>query len=302
MSSTCPTVMSRSRSSSARDSAPTSSTDSSSRCSVASTPVTPTSSRCRRRRRRSPLSAAICSPEPRRPELRRLPPGPVFAGLVGGVGQLPDAVADGIEVRLDATVREIARTADGWQLSVGPTTDVEAIDVDAVVVAAPAPAAARLLAEVAPDAAFALAAIDYASVAIVTYVFDDGPDVRGLRLPGAAGRRHVHQGRDGLVQQVGMGRRHRPYGHPRLGRPRRRGNPAAERRRRPHRSGTGRPAHGIRRLARAARLASSSAGEADCRSTPSATSTASTRSSATSPRCRGSRSAVPPTAASASPP
>ncbi len=105
--------------------------------------------------------------------------GPVFAGLVGGVGQLPDAVAAGIEVRLDATVREIARTNDGWRLSVGPTTDVEAIDVDAVVVAAPAPAAARLLAEVAPDAAFALAAIDYASVAIVTYVFDDGPSFEG---------------------------------------------------------------------------------------------------------------------------
>ncbi len=105
--------------------------------------------------------------------------GPVFAGLVGGIGQLPEAVAVGIEVRLDATVREISRTADGWRLSVGPTTDVEAIDVDAVVVAAPAPAAARLLAEVAPDAAFALAAIDYASVALVTYVFDDGPSFEG---------------------------------------------------------------------------------------------------------------------------
>jgi oxygen-dependent protoporphyrinogen oxidase len=101
--------------------------------------------------------------------------GPVFAGLVGGVGQLPAAVAatPGIEVRLDATVRTVARTAEGWRLSVGPTTDVETLDVDAVVVAAPAPAAARLLAEVAPDAAFALAAIDYASVAIVTYVFDE---------------------------------------------------------------------------------------------------------------------------------
>ena len=101
--------------------------------------------------------------------------GPVFAGLVGGVGQLPAAVAAiaGIDVRLDSTVRAITRTSDGWRLSVGPTTDVEHLDVDAVVVAAPAPAAARLLAEEAPDAAFALAAIDYASMAIVTYVFDE---------------------------------------------------------------------------------------------------------------------------------
>ena len=105
--------------------------------------------------------------------------GPVFAGLVGGVGQLPGVVADGIDVRLDATVRTVTRTGDGWQLSVGPTTDVEVIDVDAVVVAVPAPAAARLLAEAAPDAAFALAGVDYASVAIVTYVFDDGPDFEG---------------------------------------------------------------------------------------------------------------------------
>jgi oxygen-dependent protoporphyrinogen oxidase len=101
--------------------------------------------------------------------------GPVFAGLVRGVGQLPAAVAatKGIDVRLDATVRAISRTSEGWRLALGPTTDVEHLDVDAVVVATPAPAAARLIAEDAPDAAFALAAIEYASMAIVTYVFDE---------------------------------------------------------------------------------------------------------------------------------
>jgi oxygen-dependent protoporphyrinogen oxidase len=113
--------------------------------------------------------------------------GPVFAGLVGGVGQLPAAVAatPGIEVRLDATVRSVVRTSEGWRLSVGPTTDVETLDVDAVVVATPAPAAARLLAQEAPDAAFALAAVDYASMAIVTYVFDDAvvPEGSGFLVP-----------------------------------------------------------------------------------------------------------------------
>ncbi len=113
--------------------------------------------------------------------------GPVFAGLVGGVGQLPAAVAAtrGIDVRLESTVRAITRTSDGWRLSVGPTTDVEHLDVDAVVVAAPAPAAARLIAEDAPDAAFALAAIEYASMAIVTYVFDEPPafDGSGFLVP-----------------------------------------------------------------------------------------------------------------------
>lgn len=107
--------------------------------------------------------------------------GPVFAGLAGGVGQLPAAIAatEGIDVRLDATVRAITRSADGWRLSVGPTTDVEHLDVDAVVVAAPAPAAARLIAEDAPDASFALAAIEYASMALVTYVFDEPPAFEG---------------------------------------------------------------------------------------------------------------------------
>ncbi|MCW2788391.1 MAG: hemG [Aeromicrobium sp.] len=113
--------------------------------------------------------------------------GPVFAGLVGGVGQLPAAVAatPGIDVRLDATVRAVGRTPEGWRLSVGPTTDVEVVDVDAVIIAAPAPAAARLLAEEAPDAAFALAAIDYASMAIVTFVLDDAvvPEGSGFLVP-----------------------------------------------------------------------------------------------------------------------
>jgi oxygen-dependent protoporphyrinogen oxidase len=107
--------------------------------------------------------------------------GPVFAGLDGGVGRLPAAIAasGGFEVRLGSTVRSVTRTSEGWRVSVGPTTDVEHLEVDAVVVAAPAPAAARLLAEDAPDAAFALAGIDYASMAIVTYVFDDGPAFEG---------------------------------------------------------------------------------------------------------------------------
>ncbi|MET0908375.1 MAG: protoporphyrinogen oxidase [Ilumatobacteraceae bacterium] len=107
--------------------------------------------------------------------------GPVFFGLVGGVGQLPEAVvaAGGFEVRLDTTVRAVARTPDGWRLTMGPTTAVEVLDVDAVVMAAPAPAAARLLADAAPAAAFALAGVDYASMAIVTFVLDGANDPGG---------------------------------------------------------------------------------------------------------------------------
>ena len=70
---------------------------------------------------------------------------------------------------------------------------------------------ARLLADVAPDAALELARIEYASMAIVTLAFRgrDLPDVAGLGLPGAAGRRRVGQGGDVLLRQVGLGPRRR---------------------------------------------------------------------------------------------
>src|SRR4051812_7747517 len=100
---------------------------------------------------------------------------PVFAGVRGGVGRLPLAVADalaarGVEVRTRATVRRLERRPGSWRVIVGPTTDEQALDVDAVVLATPAAPTSRLLAEVAPAAAAALAGVEYASVGIVTLV------------------------------------------------------------------------------------------------------------------------------------
>ena len=45
--------------------------------------------------------------------------GPVFAGLVGGVGRLPAALAaaSGAEIRTNAVVRGIERTDGGWTLT-----------------------------------------------------------------------------------------------------------------------------------------------------------------------------------------
>lgn len=115
-----------------------------------------------------PLAAALAT-EPHAPGT------PVFAGLRGGVGRLAETLASGdFELRLDAPVRVITRIGLGWDLAVGPTSAIETITADAVVVATPAPATARLLAEAAPAAAFALAGLDYASMAIVTLVVD-GP-------------------------------------------------------------------------------------------------------------------------------
>jgi oxygen-dependent protoporphyrinogen oxidase len=99
---------------------------------------------------------------------------PVFAGLAGGLGQLPAAAAEqsGADVRTDAMVRDLARRpGGGWNLVVGSAHDPEVVQADAVVLATPGPATARLLSDVAPDAALELAQVEYASMAIVTMAF-----------------------------------------------------------------------------------------------------------------------------------
>nr|CAA9355240.1 MAG: Protoporphyrinogen IX oxidase, aerobic, HemY [uncultured Nocardioidaceae bacterium] len=114
------------------------------------------------------------------------PNGPVFAGIRGGVGRLPAAVAAGsrARIRTGATVRELHhRTEGGWNLVVGSTTDPERISADAVVLATPAPATARLLAEVSPQAEAQLRHIEYAGMAVVTLAYPSA--AVGDRLTGS---------------------------------------------------------------------------------------------------------------------
>ena len=119
---------------------------------------------------------------------------PVFAGLRGGLQQLIDAtaVASGARVLTGRTVRRLERRPEGWRVVHGPTTDEQALEADAVVVAVPAAPAARLLDDVAAAAATELAAIDYASVAIVTLAFPRAqmPDLAGsgYLVPALPGR------------------------------------------------------------------------------------------------------------------
>ncbi|WP_216094232.1 protoporphyrinogen oxidase [Jiangella alba] len=121
--------------------------------------------------------------------------GPVFAGLTGGVGRLPGAVAaaSGAEVRTGVTVRSIERTPDGWRLVTGPVPEPSVLEVDAVVVATPAVAAARLLASAAPVAAAELGGVEAASMAIVTLAlpaggFPTAPSTSGFLVPPVDGR------------------------------------------------------------------------------------------------------------------
>jgi protoporphyrinogen/coproporphyrinogen III oxidase len=105
--------------------------------------------------------------------------GPVFAGLVGGVSTLTDAlVADlvrrGVRMRLGATVRTLERADHGFRLTVGGADDAEMIMADSVLIATPATATGRLLSGLVPSAS-EFGSLPYASVAIITLV------VRGVR-------------------------------------------------------------------------------------------------------------------------
>jgi oxygen-dependent protoporphyrinogen oxidase len=121
---------------------------------------------------------------------------PVFAGIRGGMGQLPEALAAGLSVRTRATVRELRRTGSGFELVVGPTTAPELVAADAVVLATPAAPTARLLVALAPAAAAALAEVESASTAVVTFAFRavdvpglDATDSSGFLVPPIDGRR-----------------------------------------------------------------------------------------------------------------
>ncbi len=111
---------------------------------------------------------------------------PVFAGIPGGMGLLVGALSAGLDLRLGATVRTLTRTPTGFAVTYGPTTAPELVEADAVVLATPAAPTARLLADVAPAAAADLAAIEYASMAVVTFAFR-ATDVARLDDTGSSG-------------------------------------------------------------------------------------------------------------------
>ena len=102
---------------------------------------------------------------------------PVFAGLRGGIGSLPARLAGalggaGAVLRTGTLVTGLDRhdsaDAASWRLVLGDGTT---FDADAVVLATPAPATAKLLSTVSPATSDELRAIEYASMAVVTYAF-----------------------------------------------------------------------------------------------------------------------------------
>ncbi|MER5829321.1 protoporphyrinogen oxidase [Streptomyces sp. NPDC002130] len=115
--------------------------------------------------------------------------GPVFMGIRGGIGTLPLAVADSVrarggEILTGTPVTELRRTpGGGWHVRSGEREWL----ADAVIVAAPAPAAARLLRAENPVAAAELDGVEYASMALVTLAYRRAgtalPDGSGFLVP-----------------------------------------------------------------------------------------------------------------------
>ncbi len=108
-------------------------------------------------------------------------PGPVFGGLRGGLGQLPQVLRKrltdrGAEIYLGTPLRRISRSDPGWQLSFGRAGNTR--QVQALILATPASVGGRLLADLVPSAARILRGIDYASVALITLALGD--PARGL--------------------------------------------------------------------------------------------------------------------------
>ncbi|MER6569919.1 protoporphyrinogen oxidase [Streptomyces sp. NPDC001093] len=133
--------------------------------------------------------------------------GPVFMGIEGGVGTLPLAVAESVrarggEILTGTPVRELrrggtaepstARASEGphapWRVVAGDRV----LYADAVVLAVPAGAAAGLLRAEAPAAAAELAAVEYASMALVTLAYRRAdlnlPEGSGFLVPPVDGR------------------------------------------------------------------------------------------------------------------
>lgn len=116
--------------------------------------------------------------------------GPVFMGIDGGIGTLPDAVAAAVRagggrILTETPVLGMARKDGHWRMR----TDEGVLEADGVVLAAPAWSASALLADESPAAAAELSGVEYASMALVTMAFArkdvDGvlPDGSGFLVP-----------------------------------------------------------------------------------------------------------------------
>jgi oxygen-dependent protoporphyrinogen oxidase len=123
---------------------------------------------------------------------RRTPP-PLFTSLKNGMQHLAETVVSRLNpsaLLTDAPVQAIQPEAGGWVVSAGLQSD----QFDALIVALPAAAAARVLRMASPELAAELAAIDYSSSITVGLGYDRSvrqslPPGFGFLVPRSEGRR-----------------------------------------------------------------------------------------------------------------
>lgn len=118
-------------------------------------------------------------------------PRPVFAGIRGGVGRLATVLAErlraaGVEIETGVTVRGLDRAVRGWDLVLGSAAQPRTVHADAVVLAVPAAAAARLVRGLSVQAEAELEELAATSVAVVTLLYR-AADLPGGDLPPGSG-------------------------------------------------------------------------------------------------------------------
>lgn len=102
--------------------------------------------------------------------------GPLFVGIEGGVGRLPqtlrEALPDTARVHTRALVQQVRRRAERWDVLVADGKGrYDTHTADAVVFATPAPVTGHLLQEINEPAAHELLNVEYADVAVVTMAY-----------------------------------------------------------------------------------------------------------------------------------
>ncbi|MDH5759899.1 MAG: protoporphyrinogen oxidase [Gemmatimonadota bacterium] len=115
---------------------------------------------------------------------------PPACSFARGMQTLPDALAAslGDRVRRNEPVRGLSRTAAGWRLE----TETGAFDCEAVILTAPAPVTARILAPVAPDAAERIATLQYNPLGVVHLHAET--ELEGLGFQVSLGERRALRG------------------------------------------------------------------------------------------------------------
>jgi protoporphyrinogen/coproporphyrinogen III oxidase len=117
---------------------------------------------------------------------------PVFGTLRAGLGTLTGRLIEmsTVDLKLGVPVRALEKRERDWRLLLGAVPAAHApaetaLDVDAVVLAVPAPAARRLLDGVVPNASAAYAHVEVASMAVVGLALPPGtalPETSGVLI------------------------------------------------------------------------------------------------------------------------